>query len=92
MATLAFPVHLWLCPPNRIPLFRAHPALFSIGSMLAPRHGLAIYHPDRIKETHPDYVLILPWNLKEEVMEQLAYIREWEGKFIVPIPAVKIYS
>jgi len=57
-----------------------------------PGTHIPIYHPDRIKETHPDYVLILPWNLKEEIMDQLAYIREWEGKFIVPIPAVKIYS
>ncbi|MEO7523029.1 MAG: class I SAM-dependent methyltransferase [Ferruginibacter sp.] len=43
-----------------------------------------------IKETKPDYILILPWNLKEEVTSQLSYIREWGGKFVVPIPALQI--
>ena len=45
---------------------------------------------DKIKETKPDYVFILPWNLKDEIMTQLQYIREWGGKFVVPIPEVKI--
>jgi len=56
-----------------------------------PGTRIPIHHPDMIKETKPDYVLILPWNLKDEIMEQLAYIREWGGKFIVPIPEVHIY-
>jgi predicted TPR repeat methyltransferase len=43
-------------------------------------------------EARPDYVLILPWNLKSEIMEQLAGIREWGGRFVVPIPEVTIYS
>ena len=46
--------------------------------------------PDRIRETKPDYVLILPWNLQDEIAEQLAYIREWGGQFVVPIPRVEV--
>jgi SAM-dependent methyltransferase len=57
-----------------------------------PGTRIPIFHPDKIRETKPDYVFILPWNLKDEIMGQLAYIREWGGKFIVPIPEVKIYS
>jgi C-methyltransferase C-terminal domain len=57
-----------------------------------PGTHIPIYHPDKIRETKPDYAFILPWNLKDEIMEQLAYIREWGGKLIVPIPEVKIYS
>lgn len=55
-----------------------------------PGVHLAIHHPDRIKETKPDYVLILPWNLREEIMSQLSYISEWGGKFIVPIPEARV--
>ena len=46
--------------------------------------------PERIFETRPDYVLILPWNLKDEITSQMAFVREWGGKFIVPIPEPKI--
>jgi len=56
-----------------------------------PGTHIPIYHPDRIRETKPDYVLILPWNLKDEIMEQLQLIRQWGGKFVVPIPKVAIY-
>ncbi len=59
--------------------------------LFLPGTHIPIYHPDKIQETQPDYVLILPWNIKEEIMAQIAYIREWRGKFIVPIPEVKIY-
>jgi 2-polyprenyl-3-methyl-5-hydroxy-6-metoxy-1,4-benzoquinol methylase len=59
------------------------------GQFLPGTH-IPIYSPDKIKETKPDYVLILPWNLKEEITQQLAYIREWGGKFVVPIPEVEI--
>jgi 2-polyprenyl-3-methyl-5-hydroxy-6-metoxy-1,4-benzoquinol methylase len=55
-----------------------------------PGSHIPIYHPDKIRETKPDYVLILPWNLKDEIMEQMKFIRKWEGKFIVPIPEVKV--
>lgn len=56
-----------------------------------PGTHIPIYHPDRIIETRPDYVLILPWNLKDEIMEQMAHVREWGGRFVVPIPEVKVY-
>jgi SAM-dependent methyltransferase len=56
-----------------------------------PGSHIPIYHPDRIRETKPEYVVILPWNLKDEIMEQLQFIREWGGRFIVPIPRVSIY-
>jgi len=57
-----------------------------------PGTHIPIFPPERIRETQPDYVLILPWNLKDEIMEQLAYIRTWGGQFVVPIPDVKVYS
>ena len=56
-----------------------------------PGSHIPIYHPDRIRQTKPDYVVILPWNLKHEIMEQLQFIREWGGRFVVPIPKVAIY-
>jgi hypothetical protein len=46
---------------------------------------------EKIKETKLDFILILPWNLKDEVIEQLKFIREWGGKFVTTIPKVKIY-
>jgi hypothetical protein len=60
------------------------------GKFLPGTH-IPIYSPDHIRETRPDYVLILPWNLKDEIMKQNLYIREWGGQFVVPIPAVKVY-
>jgi 2-polyprenyl-3-methyl-5-hydroxy-6-metoxy-1,4-benzoquinol methylase len=58
--------------------------------LFLPGTHIPIYHPDKIAETKPDYVLILPWNLKDEIYSQLSYIREWGGKFIVPIPEVEV--
>ena len=60
------------------------------GKFLPGTH-IPIFHPDKIKETKPDYMLILPWNLKNEIMGQLAYVREWGGQFVVPIPEAAIY-
>jgi 2-polyprenyl-3-methyl-5-hydroxy-6-metoxy-1,4-benzoquinol methylase len=56
-----------------------------------PGSRIPIYHPDRIRETRPDYVVILPWNLQGEIMQQLQYIREWGGRFVVPIPQMAMY-
>ena len=56
-----------------------------------PGTHIPIYHPERIREAKPDYVLILPWNLKDEIMNQLHFIREWGGQFVVPIPRVTVY-
>jgi hypothetical protein len=59
------------------------------GKFLPGTH-IPIFPPERIRETRPDLVLILPWNLKDEIMDQLAYIREWGGKFVIPIPEVTL--
>ena len=55
-----------------------------------PGSRIPIHHPDHIRETQPDYVVILPWNLKDEIMRQLQFIREWGGRFVVPIPKVSV--
>jgi 2-polyprenyl-3-methyl-5-hydroxy-6-metoxy-1,4-benzoquinol methylase len=57
-----------------------------------PGTHIPIYAPEKIAETRPDYVLILPWNLREEVMAQMAHIREWGGQFLVLIPEVRVYA
>jgi hypothetical protein len=56
-----------------------------------PGTHIPIYGPDKIRETKPDYLFLLPWNLKDEIMSQMAYIREWGGQFVVPIPEVTVY-
>ncbi|HET6900497.1 MAG TPA: class I SAM-dependent methyltransferase [Vicinamibacteria bacterium] len=55
-----------------------------------PGTRIPIYHPDRIREVKPDYVLILPWNFKDEIVEQMAYVRDWGGRFVVPIPEARL--
>jgi SAM-dependent methyltransferase len=57
-----------------------------------PGTHIPIYPPDKIGETRPDYVLILPWNLTNEIMQQMVHIREWGGQFIIPVPEAKICS
>ena len=58
--------------------------------LFLPGTHIHIDDPSRIRETQPAYVLILPWNLKDEIMEQMAYIRDWGGKFLVPIPFARV--
>src|SRR5262245_16724063 len=55
-----------------------------------PGVHIPIYAPERIMETRPDYVLILPWNIKDEIVAQMAGIRTWGGRFVVPIPEVSV--
>lgn len=57
-----------------------------------PGSRIPILHPDYITTTQPDYLLILPWNLREEIMQQQAHIRTWGGKFVTPIPDVKVWD
>lgn len=57
-----------------------------------PGTRVPIHGPDRLREARPDYVLILPWNLKEEIMEQMADVRSWGGRFVVAIPEVKVLA
>jgi SAM-dependent methyltransferase len=55
-----------------------------------PGTRIPIHHPDRIREARPDYVLILPWNFAAEIMQQIAYVREWGGRFLLPIPQATV--
>lgn len=55
-----------------------------------PGTHIPIYHPDKVEETKPDYLLILPWNLKDEIMAQMSHIRSWGGQFVVGIPEVMV--
>jgi len=55
-----------------------------------PGTRIPILAPERIRETRPDYVFILPWNLTDEIVGQMGYVREWGGKFVVPIPKVRV--
>jgi SAM-dependent methyltransferase len=57
-----------------------------------PGTRIPIYSPERIRETRPDFLLILPWNLKDEIMQQHSYLRDWGGKFVVPIPEVTVFE
>jgi SAM-dependent methyltransferase len=61
------------------------------GKFLAGVH-LPILNPDKIQETKPDYILILPWSIKFELMNQLSYIAKWDGRFLVAIPKLEIYD
>ncbi len=56
--------------------------------MLLPGTRIPICAPARLAETRPNYVLILPWNLKDEIVDQQEGIREWGGRFVLPIPEV----
>jgi len=58
--------------------------------MYLPGSRIPIYSPEKIMEEKPPYLFILPWNLKDEIMEQMAAIREWGGRFVVPIPELTI--
>jgi hypothetical protein len=57
---------------------------------LMPGSRIPIFHPETILTAKPDYILILPWNLKKEIMESNKFISNWGGKFILPIPEVQI--
>jgi hypothetical protein len=55
-----------------------------------PGTHIPVHAPERIDAVRPDYVLILPWNIKDEIVKQMAHIRSWGGKFVVPIPKVEV--
>jgi SAM-dependent methyltransferase len=57
-----------------------------------PGTRIPICDPQMIRKTKPDYLLVLPWNIREEIMTQMAFIREWGGKFVAPIPEVRVYE
>ncbi|MDJ0630921.1 MAG: class I SAM-dependent methyltransferase [Rhodobacter sp.] len=58
---------------------------------LLPGTRIPIHAPERIAETKPDYLLILPWNLKDEIAAQMSQIRDWGGRFVTPIPEVEVF-
>jgi SAM-dependent methyltransferase len=53
---------------------------------------IPVFSPEKIKEIKPDYIFILPWNLKEEIMDTHAYVSDWGGRFVIPIPELKVYE
>jgi SAM-dependent methyltransferase len=55
-----------------------------------PGSRIPIYHPDRVRHERPDYLIILPWNIREEVIEQMSYVRDWGCRFVVPVPHIEI--
>lgn len=59
---------------------------------LLPGTRIPIHSPDKINETRPDYVLILPWNIKDEIISQMADVKTWGGQFIVPLPSVEVVA
>jgi len=59
------------------------------GKFLPGTH-IPIFPTERIRETRPDYLLVLPWNLRDEIIAQLAYVREWGCRFVIPIPEVEV--
>jgi SAM-dependent methyltransferase len=60
--------------------------------LFLPGTRIPIYSPARVAQTRPDYLLILPWNLRDEIVQQMTYIREWGGRFVVPIPKVEVLA
>ncbi|MGE4264790.1 MAG: methyltransferase domain-containing protein [Desulfovibrio sp.] len=58
--------------------------------LFLPGSRIPVLHPDAIAQERPDFVLILPWNIKAELMNKLDYIRQWGGRFVVPIPSPEV--
>jgi SAM-dependent methyltransferase len=56
-----------------------------------PGCHVPIYDPERVAERRPDFLLILPWNLRDEIAKQMTHIREWGGRFVVPIPQLEVF-
>ncbi len=56
-----------------------------------PGTHIPIYSPDKISQTKPDFLFVLPWNLKDEIISEMSYVTKWGAKFIVPIPAISIH-
>lgn len=55
-----------------------------------PGTHIPVFSPDHLRETRPDFILILPWNLTEEIVSRNEHVKEWGGKFVVPIPSVRV--
>ena len=59
--------------------------------MFLPGSRIPVVKEEKIQQKKPDYVLILPWNLREEISAQLSYIRQWGGKFATAIPKLEVW-
>jgi SAM-dependent methyltransferase len=59
--------------------------------LFLPGSRIPIFPPGKIQETRPDVLLILPWNLKEEIMGQASFIRQWGGRFVIMVPEIRVY-
>jgi SAM-dependent methyltransferase len=57
-----------------------------------PGSRIPIHPPERLRETKPDFVVILAWNLKDEIMESVRFVRDWGGRFVVPIPRIAVFE
>lgn len=55
-----------------------------------PASHIPVKSEDHLKNDKPDYIIIFPWNIKEEIIKQLNYVKEWNGKFVIPIPALEV--
>ena len=59
-------------------------------NLFLPGTHIPIFSPEKIKETKPDFILVLPWNLQDEILNELNYVKSWGCQFIIPIPEVKV--
>jgi len=59
--------------------------------MFLPGTHIPIHPPEKLSETRPDYILVLPWNLREEIAAQLDHTREWGAKLVVPLPTLEVF-
>ena len=57
-----------------------------------PGTHIPIFAPERLAETRPDFILIMPWNLRDEIVAQLAYARDWGARFVIAIPALEVIA
>lgn len=59
-------------------------------NLYMPGTHIPVFTPEKVDESRPDYLLILPWNIKDEIMGKMSHIRAWGGKFVVPIPGIEV--
>jgi hypothetical protein len=55
-----------------------------------PASHIPVVNEAELKSDQPDYVIVLPWNLKTEIMQQLSYVRDWKGRFVIPVPKLEV--
>ena len=60
--------------------------------LFLPGSHLPVFDPEHVRQDRPDYLLLLAWNLREEIAAQMAYVREWGGRFVVPVPSLQVIA